>query len=106
MDPRFKMEHVAEEDRIATKEKVIEEGLGVFSTLTEKEVTVESQPLSIDLDETEEPPATKKSKLARILKPSNKDSDNPQVITPSDKVGKEVQYYIDTPCLDVEEDPL
>ena len=31
LDPRFKMEHVAEEDRIATKEKVIEEGLGVLS---------------------------------------------------------------------------
>ena len=66
LDPRFKMEHVAEEDRIATKEVVIGEGLGVFSTLTEKEVMVESQPLSTDLDETEEPPATKKSKLARI----------------------------------------
>ena len=37
LDPRFKMEHEAEEDKIATKEKVIEEGLGVFSTLTEKE---------------------------------------------------------------------
>ena len=32
------------------------------------------QPLSTDLDETEEPPATKKSKLARILKCSSKDS--------------------------------
>ena len=106
LDPRFKMEHVAEEDRIATKEEVIEEGLGVFSTLTEKEVMVESQPLSTDLDETEEPPATKKSKLARILKRSSKDSDDPQVIIPRDKVRKELQYYIDTPCLDVEEDPL
>ena len=62
---------------------------------------MESQPLSTDLDETEEPPATKKSKLARILKCNSKDSDEPQVITPRDKVGKEVQYYIDTPCLDV-----
>ena len=106
LDPRFKMEHVAEEDRIATKEEVVEERLGVFSTLTEKEVMVESQPLSTDLDETEEPPAAKKSKLARILKRSSKDSDDPQVITLRDKVRKEVQYYIDTPCLDVEEDPL
>ena len=32
------MDHVAEEDKIATKKKVIEEGLGVFSILTEKEV--------------------------------------------------------------------
>ena len=63
------MDRVAEEDKIATKEEVIEEGLGVFSILTEKEVMVKSQPLSTtDLDETEEPPATKKSKLARILK--------------------------------------
>ena len=67
---------------------------------------MESQPLSTDLDETEEPPATKKSKLIRILKCSSKDSDDPQVIIPRDKVGKEMQYYIDTPCLDVEEDPL
>ena len=106
LDPRFKMEHVAEEDRITTKEKVIEEGSGVLSTLTEEEVMVESQPLSTDLDETEQPPATKRSKLARILKHSSKDSDDPQLITPRDKVRKEVQYYIDTPCLDVEEDPL
>ena len=28
-----------------------------------------------------------------------------EMITPRDKVGKEVQYYIDTPCLDIE-DPL
>ena len=81
LDPKFKMDHVAKEDKIATKEEVIEEGLGVFSILTEKEVMVESQPLSTDLDETEEPPATKKSKLARILKCSSKDSDEPQVIT-------------------------
>ena len=106
LDPRFKMEHVAEEDRIATKEEVVEERLGVCSTLTKKEVMVESQPLSTDLDEIEEPPAAKKSKLARILKCSSKDSDDPQVITLRDKVRKEVQYYIDTPCLDVEEDPL
>ena len=90
LDPRFKMEHVAEEDRIATKEEVIEEGLGVFSTLTEKEAMVESQPLSTDLDETEEPPATKKPKLTRILKRNSKDSDDSQVITPRDKVRKEV----------------
>ena len=38
LDPRFKMDHVAEEDKIATNEEVIEEGLGVFSILTEKEV--------------------------------------------------------------------
>ena len=38
LDPRFKMEDVVEEDRIATKEKVIEEGLDDFSTFTEKEV--------------------------------------------------------------------
>ena len=69
-------------------------------------VTAESQPLSTDLNETEEPPVTKKSKLATILKRSNKNSDNPQVITPRDKVRKEVQYYTDTPGLDVEEDPL
>ena len=69
-------------------------------------VTVESQPLSTDLDETEEPPATEKSKLARILKCSSKDSDDPQVITLRDEVKKEVQYYIDTPCLDIEENPL
>ena len=42
----------------------------------------------------------------RILKRSSKDSDDPQVITLRDKVRKELQYYIDTPCLDVEEDPL
>ena len=81
LDPKFKMDHVAKEDKIATKEEVIEEGLGVFSILTEKEVTVKSQSLSTDLDENEEPPATKKSKLARILKCNSKDSDESQVIT-------------------------
>lgn len=40
------MEHVVNEERIATKEKVTEEGLGVFSTLTEKQATVELQHLS------------------------------------------------------------
>ena len=70
---------------------------------------MESQHLSavdVNLEETEKPCATKKSKLIKILKCSSKDSDEPQVITPSDKVGKGVHYYIDTPYLDVENDPL
>ena len=57
---------------------------------------MKSQPLSTDLNQTEEPPTTKKSKLARTLKSSSKDSNEPQVITPRDKVGEEVQYYINT----------
>ena len=97
LDPRFKMEHVAEEDRIAIKEKLIEEGVDIFAE------EAESQLSSAGNENSEEPPATKKSKLARILKHK---SDEPQVITPKDKMGKEMQYYMDTPCIDVEENPL
>ena len=31
LDPRFKMEHIAEEDKVAIKEKVIEEGMETFA---------------------------------------------------------------------------
>ena len=39
---KIKMEHAVKEDRITIKEKIIEEGLDLFSTSTKKEVTMES----------------------------------------------------------------
>ena len=55
-----------------------------------------------DVNEAEgEPPATKKSKLARILR-----SDELRMISLKDKVEREAQCYIDTPCIDVVKDPL
>ena len=52
------MEHIPEEDKVAIKEKVIEEGM---ETLAEDVASFADNDNS---DETEEPPATKKSKLA------------------------------------------
>ena len=106
LDPRFKMENIAQEDRIAVKEKVIEEGLSVG----EKDKILESDLSSasgndLAINETEEePPATKKSKLARILR--SKNNDESRTISLKDKVEREVQCYIDTPYVDVEKDPL
>ena len=55
-------------------------------------------------DSEEEPPVTKKSKFAIILK--SKSSDEPTVIMLKDKVERELQCYIGTPCIDVEKDLL
>ena len=98
------MESIAKEDRIAVKGKVIEEGLSV----AEKDKTLESDFSSSsgnDLNETEVvPPATKKSKLARILR--SKNNDESRTISPKAKVKREVQCYTDTSYIDVEKDLL
>ena len=105
LDPRFKLEHIIEENQTAFKEAVIDEGLNIFDLAVEVDETEPAQPslTSVSTMSDERPPP-KKSKLARILKSSN-DREH-QRLTPRDKVIKEVRSYTDRPCIDVEDDPL
>jgi len=64
--------------------------LGVFSILAEKIKTVESllfTTSSNELDETEEPPTTKRFKFAKILK--SKNCNKPKVMSPKDTEERE-----------------
>ena len=106
LDPRFKLEHIVEENQTAFKEAVINEGLDIFDVAVETEEThsAASAQSSLTSRNDERPPPKKRSKLAKILK-SSTDSEQ-QRLTPRDKVVKEVRSYTDRPCIDVEDDPL
>ena len=109
LDPRFKVEHIAEENQTAFKEAVIQEGLQIFHLAVAEETEPAQSSLTSVATSSSDPcdeqlPLKKKSKLARILKSSN-DSEQRR-LTPRDKVVKEVRSYTDRPCIDVDDDPL
>ena len=91
LDPRFKVEHITEENQTAFKEAVIQEGLQIFHLAIAEETEPAQSSLTSVATSSSDPcdeqlPPKKKSKLARILKSSN-DSEQRR-LTPRDKVVK------------------
>ena len=76
LDPKFKTEHIAEENQSAFKKAVIQERLDVYHLAVEANEPEPAQSLYTSVamgssDPCDEQPPPKRSKLERILRSSN-----------------------------------
>ncbi|XP_019858606.1 PREDICTED: zinc finger BED domain-containing protein 1-like [Amphimedon queenslandica] len=98
IDPRFRLEYVADDHVATIKESILQEAVELTSSETS-----DVAPL---LESPEQPePSTKKRKLGQILKKKGVTSGDGPLST-RDKAEREIEQYLVCPKIDTEDDPL
>ena len=99
LDPRFKTEHICQENMDTIKARLQAEGMGSTTSIPPVgSAEEEGEPTEVEVE-----PPSKKKKLATILKKKNKTTAG---TSSSNLVEKEMESYLSAPDLEAEGSPL
>ena len=104
MDPCFKVEYV--HDKELTVAEVEAEMLTVLLRASSEEFEATSHANDVTDQLKLEPPKKKRRCLGAVLANIPKSNKSTNELSKEDKVKKELQFYMDQPCIDTDSKPL
>ena len=100
MDPRFKVQYVHD------KELTVAEIEAEMLTVLSRESSEDSQATDATDQLEPEPPRKKRKGLGAVLANIPKSNESTKEVSKQDKIKKELQMYMDQPCIDTDSKPL